>query len=70
MIIIAKTAMIKFFYCMQFLESEFLPYLDAWEDSVKNRQGEFGDGEHKRMLLSSETLLGIRITSEYYNFNH
>ena len=30
----------------------------------KNHPG-FEDNEHKRMLLSHETLLGIRITSEY-----
>lgn len=49
----------------QFLESEFLPYLDEWEESVKKRAGNFTDSERKRMLLSNETLLGIRITSEF-----
>lgn len=56
-----------FMFSSQFLESEFLPYLDSWEESV---QGKFQDNERKRMLLSSETMLGIRITSElsYYYY--
>jgi len=41
-----------------------LPYLDAWEDSVKKREGEFEDSHRKRMLLSTETLLGIKMTSK------
>jgi len=48
---------------MQFLETEFLPYLSAWEESVKKRTG-FDEDQLKRMLLSQETLLGLRITSE------
>ena len=31
---------------------------------MKKRPGNFEDDERKRMLLSSETMLGIRITSE------
>jgi len=38
-----------------------LPYLDAWEDSVKKCEGEFEDSHRKRMLLSTETLVGIRM---------
>ena len=54
-------------YCFhpQFLESEFLPYLDAWEDSVMKREGKYEIAERKRMLLSTETLQGIRITSKF-----
>lgn len=48
---------------MQFLESEFLAYLDSWKESVSGRQG-YEDSERKRMMLSSETLLGLRITSK------
>ena len=38
-----------------------MPYLESWEDSVEKRPG-FDDSEKKRMLLSTETLLGIRRT--------
>lgn len=47
---------------MQFLENEFLTYLDDWEKSVSNRES-FTDSERKQMLLSQETLLGLRVTS-------
>ena len=49
---------------MQWLEDEFLPFLDAWEKSVEEREG-FTDAEKNRMKLSTETLLGLRITGEY-----
>lgn len=45
------------------MESEFLPYLDAWEDSVNKRE-RFEPSERKRMLLSAETILGLRITGK------
>lgn len=48
-------------YFMQWLEEEFLTYLSEWETSVQEREG-FSKLEKKAMLLSSETLLGIRIT--------
>lgn len=50
-------------FLLQFLESEFLAYLDSWEESVNGREG-YEHSDRKRMLLSSETLLGLRITSE------
>ena len=36
-------------------------YLDDWEKSLKERTG-FSKEEMERMLLSSETLLGLRMT--------
>lgn len=39
-----------------------MSYLDTWEQSVKSRPGVYTDAEKKRMLLSTETLLGIRRT--------
>ena len=39
----------------------FPPYLDEWEQSVKAREG-FSNSEKKKMLLSQETLLGLRMT--------
>ena len=41
----------------------FLPYLEEWETSVNNR-AQFSDAEKRRMLLSSETILGLRRTSK------
>ena len=50
---------------MQFLENEFLTYLDDWEKSVSNQES-FTDSEKKEMLLSQETLLGL--PSDKYEF--
>ena len=44
---------------LQFLRDEFLPYLKAWEDSINSREG-FTANEV--MIISQETLNGIRIT--------
>ena len=38
-------------------------YLQKWEDSVKQREG-FTLSEKKKMLLSDETLEGLRLTGE------
>ena len=38
-----------------------MPYLDDWEKCVKERTG-FSSEEKRRMLLSSETILGLRMT--------
>ena len=48
-------------YYIQWLEEEFLPYLDQWEKSVEAREG-FTKTQKKQMLLSSETHLGLRMT--------
>ena len=48
----------------QWLEREFLPYLDKWEESVNKRE-DFKPCEQKRMLLSQETLLGLRMTGKW-----
>ena len=37
-----------------------MPYLDDWEKCVKERTG--FSNEKRRMLLSSETILGLRMT--------
>ena len=34
---------------------------------MKKREGEFDDVDRKRMLLSTETLLGLRITDKFLN---
>ena len=46
------------------MKEDFLPYLDAWETSVKGRDG-FSNLMKKKMLLSDETRLGIRITGRH-----
>ena len=43
----------------------FLPYLGEWETSV-NAGGGFSGAEKRRMLLSSETILGLRRTSKIH----
>lgn len=39
-------------------------YLDKWEKAVNERRG-FSKAEKKRMMLSSETLLGLRMTGTW-----
>lgn len=47
----------------QWLEQQFLPYLDEWENSVRNRPGYKDDkAAQKMMLLPLETRQGILIT--------
>ncbi len=48
----------------QWLENYFLKYLDDWEASVERRSG-FSAAQKLKMQISQETLLGIRITSEF-----
>lgn len=48
---------------MQWLEDNFLKYLDDWEISVNERQGNFTADDKTKMLLSSETMSGLRMTS-------
>lgn len=50
---------------LKWLEQEFLPYLDSWEASV-SATSNYTAKQKKQMLLSTETLLGIRRSS---NFN-
>ena len=55
-------------YCyhrnLQWLEETFLPYLDDWEKGVAERKG-FTKTERNKMVLSTETLLGLRMTSMF-----
>lgn len=44
------------------METEFLPWLQAWEDQVKSMK-DMTVREKNQLLLSQETLQGIRITS-------
>lgn len=49
---------------LQWLEEDFLGYLNEWEASVNAREG-ISDAEKASMLLSQETLEGLHITGLY-----
>ena len=49
------------FLHVKWLENTFLAFLSKWETSVRERKG-FSNKEKSRMLLSPETLYGIRMT--------
>ena len=51
-------------YSSQWLEEDFLGYLDAWESSVNSRPG-YTKTEKGKMMLSPATRIGLRITCEY-----
>lgn len=60
------SSLIPFIYVYsQWLEDEFLGFLDKWERSVEKRKG-FTEAEKKKMMLSAETLLGLRFTGMNY----
>jgi hypothetical protein len=46
---------------LRWLQQDFLGYLSSWEESVRDRDG-FSRMQKKQMMLSTETLLGLRIT--------
>lgn len=46
------------------MKEEFISYLDEWEESVEERKG-FSQIAKKKMQLSPETFLGIRMTGDY-----
>ena len=50
---------------VQWLEEEFLPYLDSWEESVRKRKG-FAAKSKEKMLLTNTTRLGLRVTGNSY----
>ena len=41
-----------------------MPYLDDWEKNVNERAG-YTDEQKQRMLLSQQTMLGLRMTGRY-----
>ncbi len=48
----------------QWLEEDFLNYFNAWEDSVEART-DIDDAVKAKLLLSRQTLDGLRITGSY-----
>ena len=57
------------FACTQWLEEEFMGYLQDWEKSVRERR-ECTKSEQLMMLLSAETRLGIEITGMQHSTIH
>lgn len=57
----AQGMLLTFTFFWQWIHEEFLAYLDKWEKSVKERPG-YSKSQKKRMMLSPETLLGLKIT--------
>ena len=49
---------------MQWLEESFLGFIDSWEQEVKNSNRPAQ--ERRKMMLSNETIEGIRITGTGY----
>ena len=47
----------------QWLEEDFIGYLDQWEESVHSLDG-MSKTQKNKMLLSPETRLGLRITGK------
>ena len=51
---------------IQWLQSVFLPWLKSWEEQVQTRK-DLKASERKKMLLSDETLLGVRMSGNNNN---
>lgn len=51
-------------FSFQWLEGEFLSYLDQWEESVKSRT-DIENQDKDQLLLSRETRMGLRMTGIY-----
>jgi hypothetical protein len=65
-IVTVKSHQIATSFLLQWLEETFLPYLDQWEECVHRRDPkQFTTSQKKRMLLSQETMDGIRMTSMF-----
>ena len=52
------------FFHSQWLENDFLKYLDNWESSVSNRRG-FSKAQKQTMMLSAATRYGLRMTGMF-----
>jgi hypothetical protein len=47
----------------QWLESDFLGYLRDWQQSIKDRPGDFTKNARSKMFLSWQTYEGLQITT-------
>lgn len=52
---------------VQWLENDFVGYLQKWQQSVDQREG-FNKEEKKKMTLSTDTLKGIKMTGKITSF--
>ena len=52
----------------QWLETEFIAYLDEWEASANGRE-ELTAAERQKLCISRETLEGLRFTG-IHNYNY
>ena len=48
---------------MQWLQDDFLGYLDEWESGTKDRV-DLSASDKRKLLLSSETMEGLRVTGK------
>jgi len=58
---------ISCYFCvhiLQWLETDFLEYLEEWQKTVEQRKG-FTASEKKTMLLSDETATGLKLTGTH-----
>ena len=64
-----ETVLIKQPYCgpddfrLKWLDTTFLQYLEEWEAAVQSRE-DVTAAQKKSMLLSTETLTGLKLTSK------
>ena len=47
---------------LDWLTNDFLDYFKAWEESVETRHGQFSKKDRSKMILSQQTLNGLRMT--------
>ena len=60
----------KFYYVshFQWLEKDFMEYLDEWESSANMRE-DLSDAEKQKLCISRETVEGLRVTGMNLNFS-
>ena len=56
-------AYVLIFQTTQWLEGNFLSYLNEWEKSVGDRDG-YDDEEKEKMMIAEETRTGLRLTGK------
>ncbi|XP_046375844.2 uncharacterized protein LOC124148655 [Haliotis rufescens] len=47
---------------LQYLSDEFLQYFNDWETAIMTRTGPYTRGQRRKMILSQQTLNGLKIT--------
>ena len=59
------TELISHYYCtMQWLESDFIAYLDEWEEAA-NQRDDLSVKDQQKLCISRETLEGLRFTGKH-----